>query len=95
MTSDIQCEALSVLAQIWSLSPDVRLGQLLSHLGFLAEVHAGRGLGYIDDDELMAVMNRHRDELLVRRQGVSDKLPPAGPRVSLSGSPIPDTTTSP
>ncbi|MGH7136400.1 MAG: hypothetical protein ACREHD_11720 [Pirellulales bacterium] len=67
MTSDVQREALAILAEIWSLSPDVRLGQLMSHLGFLGEVHAGRGLGYIDDDELMAVMNRHREELLSRR----------------------------
>jgi hypothetical protein len=59
MTSDLQKEALAVLAEVWSLSPDIRLGQLLAHLGFLGEAHLGRGLGYIEDDELLAVLYRH------------------------------------
>jgi hypothetical protein len=66
MTSDVQREALGVLAEVWSLSPDVRLGQLFAHLGFLGEAHLGRGLGYIDDDELLSILYRHRDELLAR-----------------------------
>jgi hypothetical protein len=31
----------------------------MAHLGFLAEVHLGKGLGYIEDDELVAVLYRH------------------------------------
>ena len=46
MTPDLQREALAVLAEVWTLSPDVRLGQLFAHLGFLGEAHLGRGLGY-------------------------------------------------
>ena len=38
-----QQDALAVLSEIWQLSPDVRLGQLFAHLGFLGEVHVGRG----------------------------------------------------
>ena len=68
MTTDVQREALAVLAEVWALSPDVRLGQLMAHLGFLGEAHLGRGLGYIDDDELIAVLYRHREELLARTQ---------------------------
>ena len=66
MMSSNQKEALSVLAEVWELSPDVRLGQLFAHLGFLGEVHLGRSLGYIDDDELMSILCRHRAELGVR-----------------------------
>jgi hypothetical protein len=44
MNSDLQREALSVLAEVWDLSSDVRLGQLMAHLGFLGEVYVGRGL---------------------------------------------------
>ena len=66
MMSDLQREALSVLAEVWALSPDVRLGQLFAHLGFLGEVHLGRSLGYIDEDELMSILYRHRAELLAR-----------------------------
>ena len=68
MTSDLQREALAVLAEVWALSPDVRLGQLFAHLGFLGEAHLGRGLGYIDDDELLSILYRHRAELLVRSE---------------------------
>ena len=74
MTTDLQRAALEVLAEIWKLSPDVRLGQLMAHLGFLAETHVGKGLGYIDDDELIAVMYRHRGELIARLQGTVEEV---------------------
>lgn len=87
MTSDIQREALAVLAEVWALSPDVRLGQLLAHLGFLGEAHVGKGLGYIEDDELIAVLYRHRAELLARSQGTANQpLLPTGAAISVSGS---------
>ena len=66
MTSDVRNEALTLLGEIWELSPDVRLGQLMSHLGFLAETHRGHGLGDIEDDELMAILERHKAELEAR-----------------------------
>jgi hypothetical protein len=84
---EMQREALAVLAEIWALSPDVRLGQLMAHLGFLGEVHVGRGLGYIDDDELIAVLYRHRAELKARLEGTSDQpQQPNGAAISVSGS---------
>ena len=87
MNSDVQREALTVLAEVWSLSPDVRLGQLLAQLGFLGEAHLGRGLGYIDDDELIAVMYRHKAELVARLQGTPNQaLQPTGAATSVSGS---------
>ena len=61
-----QQQALAALAEVWALAPDVRLGQLMAHLGFLGEVHVGRGLGDLDDDELVRVLARHRDELAAR-----------------------------
>ena len=66
MMTNEQREALRVLAEVWALSPDVRLGQLFAHLGFLGEIHLGRGLGYIEDDELLDVLHRHRAELEAR-----------------------------
>ena len=66
MTADIQREALAALAEVWALTPDVRLGQLMAHLGFLGDVHLGRGLGNIDDDELLHILNRHRAEMVER-----------------------------
>jgi hypothetical protein len=75
MIPDVQREALAALAEVWALSPDVRLGQLLAHLGFLGEAHLGRGLGYLEDDELMAILYRHRAELEARSQGTADPAP--------------------
>ena len=87
MTPDVRQEALAVLAEVWALSPDVRLGQLMAHLGFLGEVHLGKGLGYIEDDELMAVLYRHRAELRARLEGTPKQAPqPTGATTSVSGS---------
>ena len=87
MTSEIQREALSALAEVWALCPDVRLGQLMAHLGFLGEAHVGKGLGDIEDDELLAILYRHRAELLSRGQDVPNQpLRPTGPATSVSGS---------
>ncbi len=84
MTSELVREALSVLAELHELGPDVRLGQLFAHLGTLGEMHLDKGLGYLDDDELVALMYRHRDELIARLRGTALPLPPSA-TVALSG----------
>ena len=84
MTSETQQQALAALAEVWALSPDVRLGQLLAHLGFLGEAHLGRSLGVIDDDEMMSVLERHRAELTARLDS-----PPERPLWSAAIQPVP------
>lgn len=66
MNSDLSREALTMLGELNALAPDVRLGQLFAHLGFLGETHLGKSLGDIEDDELIAIMYRHWAELLAR-----------------------------
>ena len=68
MTPTTQHEILEKLACLWELSPDVRLGQLLAHLGFLVEDQTDRSLWEVEDERLMEVMDRHLAELS-RRQG--------------------------
>ena len=63
-----QREALAVLAELCAVSPDVRLGQLLAHLGFLGADQTGRSLWDIDDEQLLAVLYHHRGELVGRTQ---------------------------
>ncbi len=88
MNPNAQQEALSVLAEVWSMSPEVRLGQLLAHLGFLGEAYLGRGLGEIDDDELLAILYRHRSELEARSGDIPHAIPQrTGGATSVSGSP--------
>jgi hypothetical protein len=86
--TEMQREALAVLAEVWELSPDVRLGQLMAHLEFLGEAHLGKGLGDIEDDELIAVLYRHRTELRARLEGTpkNQALQPTGAATSVSGS---------
>jgi len=80
-------EALAVLAEVCELSPDVRLGQLLAHLGFLGEDQTGRSLWDIDDEQLLAVLYHHRAELVARQQETPGQAPqPAGPTTSVSAS---------
>jgi hypothetical protein len=87
MTSELHQETLAVLSELRSLAPDVRLGQLFDFLGFLGEIHVGRKLADIEDDELLAVMYRHRAELLARIQGTPNQAPqPTSATISVSGS---------
>lgn len=89
MTSESRNKALDLLAEAWALSPDVRLGQLMAHLGLLGEAHLDHGLGDLEDDELMAVLERHKLELESRATGeAAPVLPPTGNGISASGSPI-------
>jgi hypothetical protein len=41
----------------------------MAHLGFLGEDQVERSLWDIEDEELLAVLHRHRSELLARQQG--------------------------
>ena len=85
--NESQRQAVALLSEVWSLAPDVRLGQLMAHLGFLGEAYIDRGLGYIEDDELIAVLYRHKAELLARLSGaVNPSLPPTNADISVSGS---------
>jgi hypothetical protein len=51
------------LARLSDLAPDVRIGQLVAHLGVLSEDEGGRGLGDIEDADLLNVIQRHHEEL--------------------------------
>lgn len=66
MMTPTRRETLVLLAELCELSPDVRLGQLLAHLGFLGEDQTGRSLWDIDDEQLLAVLQHHRRELVGR-----------------------------
>jgi hypothetical protein len=66
MISSMKTEALKVLADLCELAPDIRLGQLFAHLGFLAEDQAEKGLWDIDDERLVTILLRHRSEMVAR-----------------------------
>jgi hypothetical protein len=74
MIPSTQREALDVLAELCDLSPDVRLGQLLAHLGFLGEDQTGRSLWDIDDEQLLGVLYHHRTELAKRKEALPERM---------------------
>lgn len=93
MISSTQREVLAVLGELCELSPDVRLGQLLAHLGFLGEDQTGRTLWDIDDEQLLAVLYHHRSELMARTTGGSNPpLPLASASSPAADSPTPPST---
>jgi len=71
MIPQTQLEVLKKLASLCELSPGVRIGQLAAHLGFLAEDMFDRGLGDIDDEQLLRVIERHEGELILRQTSVA------------------------
>jgi hypothetical protein len=66
MSHSTKIEALAVLADLCEQSPDIRLGQLLAHLGFLGEDRVGQSLWNIEDEQLLNVMRQHVKELASR-----------------------------
>jgi hypothetical protein len=72
MISEQRQEAIRVLQEICELAPDVRLGQLFAHLGFLGETLRGPKLAYLDDDELLSVLYHHCEELLRRAAAIAN-----------------------
>jgi hypothetical protein len=80
MTTDPRSEALAVLSELARLAPDVRLGQLMAHLGFLGEDQLGRSQWDIEDEEFLTVLHRHRRELLDRLDDSSQPPAPAAQR---------------
>ena len=76
MISATQREVLSILTEVCALSPDIRLGQLFAHLGFLGEDQTGRSLSDIDDEQLLSVLYHHRAELTARQSDAA--MPLAG-----------------
>ena len=80
MIQPTQQQMLDMLAQLCDRSPDVRFGQLLAHLGFLAEDQGSPGLWEVEDRDLLAAMKQHLDELSRRQQPVAKPRHAAEPK---------------
>jgi hypothetical protein len=64
-------EMLKALAELCSLSPDVRFGQLLANLSMLAEDQVERSIWEIEDEQLLAIIEQHRRDLAKRHSNVA------------------------
>lgn len=59
-------DTMRTLNDLVDRSPDVRIGQLLAHLGMMAEDEFDRSLWDVDDDQFQSICERHRRELIER-----------------------------
>jgi hypothetical protein len=73
MIPQVQQEIVRRLGGLCELSPGVRVGQLVAHLGFLAEDAFGRGLWDLDDEQLLEVIRHHETELTSRQSNVAGR----------------------
>lgn len=71
MISPTQQDILRNLASLCELAPGVGFGQLIAHLGTLAEDTGEAGLWDIEDEALLRVIERHRAELAERQSNVA------------------------
>lgn len=71
MIQPMQQDILRSLAALCELSPEVRFGQLIANLGFLAEDFFNRNLWDIDDSELLQVIEKHRADLSRRQSDIA------------------------
>ncbi len=67
MMNPVRQEALQVLAELSELVPEVRLGQMMANLSYLARGPSNESIWDMEDDELLAVARKHLEEWRSRR----------------------------
>ena len=67
MMNPVRQEALQVLAELSELVPEVRLGQLMANLSYLARGLSNEAIWDMEDDELLTVARKHLEEWRARR----------------------------
>ncbi|MBW3542327.1 MAG: hypothetical protein KY476_18835 [Planctomycetes bacterium] len=68
---DLSLQLLAQLKVVRRMASDMRFGQMLATLGLLAEDMTGRGLWEIEDEELLAVIERFRQDLARREESIA------------------------
>jgi hypothetical protein len=71
MSANMSPDLLTRLAELRTLCPDMRFGQLLATLGVLGEDMVGLTLWDIEDDQLVDVLERFRQDLARREQSLA------------------------
>lgn len=66
MIDSTRKEALQVLAELSEAAPDVRLGQLVANLSYLARGLSAEAVWDMEDDELLAAARKHLAVLRAR-----------------------------
>jgi hypothetical protein len=70
MMSAVRQDVLQILAELSEVAPEVRLGQLIVNLSYLARGLSNESIWDMEDDELLAAARRHLEEWRSRRMPV-------------------------
>jgi hypothetical protein len=62
MTSQVRQEVLRVLSDLSECCPDVRFGQLIANLPYMAKGPANEAIWDLEDEELLAAARKHLEE---------------------------------
>ena len=62
MINPVRQEVLQVLAEVSAVVPEVRLGQLLANLSYLARGLSNEAIWNMEDEELLAAARQHLEQ---------------------------------
>jgi hypothetical protein len=71
MISAVRQEVLQVLAELSEVCPEVRLGQLIANLSYLARGLSNESIWDMEDEELLEAARQHLEQWLARRGTVA------------------------
>jgi hypothetical protein len=68
MIDPVRRDVLHVLADLSEVAPEVRLGQLIANLSYLARGLSNESIWNMDDEELLEAARQHLKEWRARRE---------------------------
>jgi hypothetical protein len=66
MNPEVRRELLRVLDDLGEYTPDVRFGQLLANLSYMAKSFTAEAIWDVEDEELLSAARNHLEELSER-----------------------------
>jgi hypothetical protein len=71
MSGTVRQELMRVLAELSEVCPEVRLGQLIANLSYLARGLSNESIWDVEDEELLEAARKHLQEWRARRGAVA------------------------
>jgi hypothetical protein len=71
MITTVREEILRQLARLSELTPDVRFGQLIANLSYLAIGPTNEAVWDMEDEQLLEAIRQHTSDLSARHSGVA------------------------
>jgi hypothetical protein len=71
MNLEVRRQLLRVLDDLGEYTPDVRFGQLLANLSYMAKSFTAEAIWEVEDEELLEAAKSHLDELSERHAPAS------------------------